>query len=570
MAKTQRRTRRKRTYRSKRPKHTRKRTRMSRKRTRRRKQRGGAGVGVSSLFVKGKKTIVVTPPTPPPEIYYSEGPYVIIRGKAAIWEQAFSKNKRFLRVFSEVQGTRQTSRETSEDTTLDEMIGETDSLIDVEELSKPEFEYRYYAIEAVVDKSACSAILHLPSDIGDIFGVKIKEIQPRGKIREGHLYLDDFYPGDIGEIKSGQKCDLLEMGLVTVPSIKFGKENYKVKIKSGGSDSTVFLVEKSECVVKEYVLQSSKKIESDVLNEFKRRMETTEYSAILPEIYEKNQHESLSSIKNYIIERVDLNRCIVMEYLQDIRESDMTNSGPLLTFVNGLNALHTSGCYHLDIKPGNLKIRKNPDSTDTFVLIDFDQSKSLNDKTSVVADGGTPAYTYFHYNAGFPASSETLRCQDYFGFTQTLCTFILGSGAARGQGEGCLLEKFLERQIANMFGWASLSHIMDNFRKIDFTPDELTFITNYALPPFFKDPESDGILEESALSPRYCEWFQSNHRGMIEFFCKKMSFMQRSVRVVNRRLKKRKIVETGIPVDSPHISQPPPHPSQPPPQGDTE
>ena len=57
-----------------------------------------------------------------------------------------------------------------------------------------------------------------------------------------------------------------------------------MKTKSGGPIQHV-LVENSEWRRKEYVLQSSK-TESDVLNEFKRRMETTRYSAIYPEIYE--------------------------------------------------------------------------------------------------------------------------------------------------------------------------------------------------------------------------------------------------------------------------------------------
>ena len=512
MAKTPRRTKRKRPYRSKRVKHTRKRTRMSRKRTRRRKQRG-AGEGVRSLFVKTKKIIKVEPAS---VITSSQGPYVNVNvkgkdGAVALWSghkwnQEYSNNKRYLRV---LQGTESQTESTTDGMTVDQIVDETGVLLG----SFGEFGQRpldhgclYYAIEAVTPNI----------EDEDLYVVKIKEIKSRGLMVEAHLYLDNYYPGDIGEIAPGQICDIIEVSLVYKPNIKLGRgNNYSVEIKSGGSDSTVFLVGRNKCVVKEYALKSSKKTESDVLNEFKQLMEISEYSAILPEIYE-HPHKNLSAITNHIVKRVDLNRCIVMEYLQDITGSDMINPGPLLTFVDGLNALHASDCYHLDIKPDNLKIRKNTDNTYTFVLIDFDQSQVGH---TVVVGGGTPPYAYFYYNAGHVASSETFKCQDYFGFIQTLCTFFLDVN-----GKTSLLARFIAPYFAYKFGWVTLSDIMDSLEgTAEFTPEELTFIKTYALPPFFKDGET--IRAETELSPMYCDWFLGTYRVMIDVFCHKMTDM---------------------------------------------
>lgn len=77
----------------------------------------------------------------------------------------------------------------------------------------------------------------------------------------------------------------------------------------------------------------------------------------------------------------------------------------LSQILDGLEAIHTAGIWHLDIKPANIMV----DSHDAVKLIDFGASKQQS------TAGGATASTGISYTNGYAPAEQIAQCYDKFG-----------------------------------------------------------------------------------------------------------------------------------------------------------
>jgi len=85
--------------------------------------------------------------------------------------------------------------------------------------------------------------------------------------------------------------------------------------------------------------------------------------------------------------------------------SEITVRNYLVQILDGLEAIHAAGIWHLDIKPANIMV----DSHDVVKLIDFGASK----QQSTV--GGATASTGISYTNGYAPSEQMVQSYDKFG-----------------------------------------------------------------------------------------------------------------------------------------------------------